>query len=93
MENAKVTSEVYRYNVGEIEVVVMSDGFRKTPLDKYLKNATVEQLAQALDAAGLPTDHLRNTYSPVMLRTGGKGAGGKGGPNRTEKGRVIPSGL
>ena len=71
MENAKVTSEVYRYNVGEIEVVVMSDGFRKTPLDKYLKNATVEQLAQALDAAGLPTDHLRNTYSPVMLRTGG----------------------
>jgi glyoxylase-like metal-dependent hydrolase (beta-lactamase superfamily II) len=66
-----MSSEVYRYNVGEIEVVVMSDGFRKTPLDNYLKNATVEQLAQALGAAGLPTDHIRNTYSPVMLRTAG----------------------
>lgn len=64
-------SEVHRYDVGDIEVVVLSDGFRKTPLDNYLKNASKEQLAAALEEAGLPTDHIRNTYSPVLIRTGG----------------------
>lgn len=64
-------TEVHRYNVGDIEVVVLSDGFRKTPLDNYLKNASKEQLAAALEEAGLPTDHIRNTYSPVLIRTGG----------------------
>jgi glyoxylase-like metal-dependent hydrolase (beta-lactamase superfamily II) len=62
---------VHRYDVGDIEVVVLSDGFRKTPLDNYLKNVSKEELAAALDAAGLPNDHLRNTYSPVLIRTGG----------------------
>lgn len=66
-----LATEVHRYNVGDIEIVVLSDGFRKTPLDNYLKNASKEELAAALEAAGLPTDHLRNTYSPVLIRTGG----------------------
>ena len=66
-----MASEVHRYNVGDIEVVVLSDGFRKTPLDNYLKNVSKEELAAALEAAGLPNDHLRNTYSPVLIRTGG----------------------
>jgi len=66
-----LASEVHRYNVGDIEVVVLSDGFRKTPLDNYLKNVSKEELAAALEAAGLPNDHLRNTYSPVLIRTGG----------------------
>ena len=61
---------MHRYDVGDIEVVVLSDGFRKTPLDNYLKNASKEQLAAALEEAGLPTDHIRNTYSPVLIRTG-----------------------
>lgn len=76
MENAHngercVTSEVHRYPVGDIEIIVVSDGFRKTPLDNYLKNATKEQLAEALEAAGLPTDHMKNTYAPALIRTGG----------------------
>jgi glyoxylase-like metal-dependent hydrolase (beta-lactamase superfamily II) len=62
---------VHRYNVGDIEVVVLSDGFRKTPLDNYLKNASKEELAAALEEAGLPNDHIRNTYSPVLIRTAG----------------------
>ena len=66
-----VPSEVHRYNVGDIEIVVLSDGFRKVPLDNYLKNASKEELAAALEEAGLPTDHIRNTYSPVLIRTGG----------------------
>ena len=67
-----MASEVHRYNVGDIEIVVLSDGFRKTPLDNYLKNASKEELAAALEAAGLPNDHIRNTYSPVLIRTGGR---------------------
>ena len=66
-----MTSEVYRYDVGDIEVVVLFDGFRKASLDKYLRNASTEELAAALERAGLPNDHLRNTYSPVLIRTGG----------------------
>ncbi len=67
-----MTSEVHRYNAGDIEIVVVSDGFRKASLDNYLKNATKEQLAAALEAAGLPTDHMKNTYAPVLIRTGGQ---------------------
>ena len=40
--------------------------------DKYLSNASPEQLAKALGAAGLPTDKMKNGYAPIMLTTGGK---------------------
>jgi len=66
-------AEVHRYKVGDIEVTVLSDGFRQVPVnDKYLVNASPEDLAKALAAAGQPTDKMKNTYSPIVLQTGGK---------------------
>jgi glyoxylase-like metal-dependent hydrolase (beta-lactamase superfamily II) len=63
----------HRYKVGDIEVAVLTDGFRMVPVDdKYLRNASVADLTAALKAAGLPTDKMKNTYSPVVLTTGGK---------------------
>ena len=63
----------HRYNVGDIEVTVLSDGFRMVPVDdKYLSNASAQDLANALKAAGQPTDKMKNTYSPIVLKTGGK---------------------
>jgi glyoxylase-like metal-dependent hydrolase (beta-lactamase superfamily II) len=63
----------YRYNVGDIEVTVLSDGFRMVPVDdKYLRNAGAGDLSAALAVAGLPVDKMKNTYSPIVLTTGGK---------------------
>jgi glyoxylase-like metal-dependent hydrolase (beta-lactamase superfamily II) len=68
-----MVSEVHRYKIGDIEVTVLSDGFRQVPVnDKYLVNASAEDLAKALSAAGQPTDKMKNTYSPIVLTTGGK---------------------
>jgi glyoxylase-like metal-dependent hydrolase (beta-lactamase superfamily II) len=65
--------EFHRYKVGDIEVTVLPDGFRQVPVNSnYLINATAEDLAKALAAAGQPTDKMKNTYSPIVLTTGGK---------------------
>jgi glyoxylase-like metal-dependent hydrolase (beta-lactamase superfamily II) len=64
---------VYRYKVGDIEVAVVPDGFRMVPVDgNYLKNASAEELAAQLKAAGQPADKMKNTYTPIVLTTGGK---------------------
>lgn len=63
----------HRYKVGDIEVTVVTDGFRNVPVDgKYLTNASGQDLAAQLAAEGQPTDVMKNTYSPIVLRTGGK---------------------
>ena len=67
-----MTSEVHRYKLGDIAVTVLSDGFRIASPDTYLANATKEDLVATLAAAGLPTDHMRNTYAPIVLETSGK---------------------
>ena len=36
----------HRYKVGDIEVTVLTDGFRNVPVDgNYLRNASAEELA------------------------------------------------
>ncbi|HEY5962579.1 MAG TPA: MBL fold metallo-hydrolase [Xanthobacteraceae bacterium] len=66
-------AEFHRYKVGDIEVTVLSDGFRMVPVNgNYLVNASAEDLARALTAAGLPADKMQNTYSPIVLTIGGK---------------------
>src|SRR5260221_12235869 len=68
-----MVAEVHRYKVGDIEVTVLTDGFRMVPVNgNYLINASADDLAKALAAAGLPTDKMKNTYSPIVLTTGGK---------------------
>jgi glyoxylase-like metal-dependent hydrolase (beta-lactamase superfamily II) len=64
---------VYRYKLGDIEVTVLTDGFRDVPVNgQYLTNASAEDLAAQLKAEGRPTDFMRNTFSPIVLKTGGK---------------------
>ena len=73
MRRRLMAAEVHRYKVGDIEVTVLSDGFRMVPVDgNYLSNASADDLAKALAAAGQPTDKMKNTYSPIVLTTGGK---------------------
>jgi glyoxylase-like metal-dependent hydrolase (beta-lactamase superfamily II) len=68
-----MVAEAHRYKIGDIEVTVLTDGFRMVPVDdKYLINAGAADLAKALAAAGLATDKMKNSYSPIVLTTGGK---------------------
>jgi glyoxylase-like metal-dependent hydrolase (beta-lactamase superfamily II) len=72
LENQFVTSEVHRYKVGDIGVTVLSDGFRISSPDGYIINPGKDELLATLAQAGLPTDHMRNVYAPVLIETGGK---------------------
>ncbi len=67
-----MTSEVHRYKLGDIAVTVLSDGFRVVSPDGYIANASKDALVATLAAAGLPTDHMKNTYAPIVLATGGR---------------------
>ena len=67
-----MAADIHRYKIGDIEVTVLSDGFRMVPLDGYIMNASTDEIAAALRDAGLPTDRMKNTYSPIVLTTGGK---------------------
>src|SRR5215203_4990286 len=68
-----MAADVHRYKIGDIEVTVLSDGFRMVPVNgNYLSNASADDLAKALAAAGQPTDKMKNPYSPIVLTTGGK---------------------
>jgi glyoxylase-like metal-dependent hydrolase (beta-lactamase superfamily II) len=68
-----VADAAHRYKVGDIEVAVLTDGFRMVPVDdKYLRNANAADLAGQLKASGQPTDKMKNTYSPIVLTTARK---------------------
>jgi len=67
-----VSSEVHRYDVGDIKVTVLSDGFRVSSTDGYILNVGKDVLLGTLAQAGLPTDHMRNVYAPILIETGGK---------------------
>jgi glyoxylase-like metal-dependent hydrolase (beta-lactamase superfamily II) len=68
-----VATEAHRYNIGDIAVTVLTDGFRMVPVDdKYVRNAKTDEIKAELAAAGLPTDRIKNTYSPIVLTTAGK---------------------
>ena len=46
-----MAAEVHRYKVGDIEVTVLTDGFRMVPVNgNYVSNASVDDLAKALAA-------------------------------------------
>jgi glyoxylase-like metal-dependent hydrolase (beta-lactamase superfamily II) len=68
-----VADAAHRYKIGDIEVTVLTDGYRDVPVDgKYVINASAEDLAAQLKSEGRPTDFMRNTFSPIVLKTGGK---------------------
>jgi glyoxylase-like metal-dependent hydrolase (beta-lactamase superfamily II) len=63
---------VYRYKVGSIEVTAVTDGMRDAPLGTFVKNAPVEQINAALQAAYLPKDKFPFVFTPIVVNTGTK---------------------
>ncbi|GGE47684.1 MBL fold metallo-hydrolase [Agaricicola taiwanensis] len=64
---------VYRHKVGEFEVTAVNDGAGKRPLDaSFVRNAELEDVQKALEAAFLPTDTLTISYTPIVINTGSR---------------------
>jgi glyoxylase-like metal-dependent hydrolase (beta-lactamase superfamily II) len=63
----------YRYKVGDVEVTVITDGVIRLPLPaNFVSNVKTEDVKAALTAAHMSPDIFNNTYTPVVLNTGGK---------------------
>ncbi len=70
---SKQAAGFYRYNIGDIQVTVVTDGARTFPLpDGFIANANKEEINAALQAAYLPPDNVTIYFSPIVVNTGGK---------------------
>jgi len=59
--------------IGDIEVVVLSDGTRRSKLTASpSRSASLEQFQEALAADGLPRDEIATSFQPVLVKSGGK---------------------
>ncbi|MBX9711443.1 MAG: MBL fold metallo-hydrolase [Xanthobacteraceae bacterium] len=69
----KQAPSFYRYKVGDIEVAVVSDGANTYPLaDKFVLNASKDDVNAALGRAFLPQDKVTIHFAPLAINTGGK---------------------
>jgi glyoxylase-like metal-dependent hydrolase (beta-lactamase superfamily II) len=76
------------FKVGDIQMTTVYDGVvaRKQPDPSFIRNASVDDLAKALTASGLPTDNVPNLFTVPVARVGGRtilfdaGTGGQLGP-------------
>ncbi len=76
----------YRFKVGDIEVTAINDGVAYRPLDGFIKNASIQDVQQALGAGFLPTDKMTIPFTTLVVNTGSKlvlidsGNGNSGAP-------------
>lgn len=69
----KQAPSFYRYNVGDIQVTVVSDGRNTFPLeDSFIANAKKDEVNAALEKAFLPRDIFTIYFAPLVIDTGGK---------------------
>ena len=70
---AMPSSGVFRYKFGDGEIIQVLDGVRTFPIpDGFVTNATKEQTAAALEAVYMPKGQITNSFSPVVVKLGGK---------------------
>jgi glyoxylase-like metal-dependent hydrolase (beta-lactamase superfamily II) len=63
----------YRYKVGDMEVNVITDGVvRGKLLPNFVTNAKTEEVQDALAAAHYDREIFNNTFTPIVLNSGGK---------------------
>jgi glyoxylase-like metal-dependent hydrolase (beta-lactamase superfamily II) len=64
---------VYRYKFGDGEIVQLFDGARTFPLpDGFIVNVPKEQTAAAYEALYMPKGQLTISFSPLIVKSGGK---------------------
>lgn len=63
----------YSYKVGDIEIIGVHDGYWEMPLNPgFVGNAELEDVQDALEAAGHPRDIVPINFAQTVIRTGGK---------------------
>ncbi|MBX9911864.1 MAG: MBL fold metallo-hydrolase [Beijerinckiaceae bacterium] len=62
----------YRYKVGDITVTAINDGFAMRPVEGFIRNADIADVKKALESAFLPTTSFQNTFTTLVVQTGGK---------------------
>jgi glyoxylase-like metal-dependent hydrolase (beta-lactamase superfamily II) len=64
---------VYRYKVGDAEIVQLMDGARTFPMpDKFVVNVSKDEAIKAAAAAYMPEGKVTIPFSPMVVNTGGK---------------------
>lgn len=86
---------VYRYKVGDIDVMAINDGVGSRKLDEgFVRNAPLADVQRALDAAFFPAGQIAITYTQLLVKNGQSltlidtGFGDNGAPTT---GSLIPS--
>ena len=84
---------VYRYKMGDYEIIQLMDGARTFPLpDHFVVNASKDEAIKAAAAAYMPDGKLTIPFSPMLINTGGKlvaiDTGNGLGANAASKGAV-----
>jgi glyoxylase-like metal-dependent hydrolase (beta-lactamase superfamily II) len=63
----------HKYRVGSVEVTALYDGMWAKPHDPaFFKNASVEETREALEKAGLPSDHVPIPLTVTVLTVNGR---------------------
>lgn len=64
---------VYRYKVGDAEIIQLMDGARTFPMpDKFVVNVSKDEAIKAAAAAYMPDGKVTIPFSPMIVNTGGK---------------------
>jgi len=67
------SSGVYRYKVGDVQIVQLMDGARTFPMpDNFVANASKDEAIKAAAAAYMPDGKVTIPFSPMVVNTGGK---------------------
>ncbi|RDV05880.1 MBL fold metallo-hydrolase [Undibacter mobilis] len=84
---------VYAYKMGDAEIIQVFDGARTFPIpDNFIVNLSKEETAKAYAAQYMPAGQLTITFSPLIVKVGGKtiaiDTGNGLGANAATKGAV-----
>jgi glyoxylase-like metal-dependent hydrolase (beta-lactamase superfamily II) len=62
----------YRFKVGDIEVTAINDGVAPRSVEGFIRNADINDVKKALRDAFLPETGYQNSYTTLVLQTGGR---------------------
>jgi glyoxylase-like metal-dependent hydrolase (beta-lactamase superfamily II) len=84
---------VYRYKLGEFEIIQLMDGARTFPMsDQFVANVSKDEAIKAAAAAYMPDGKITIPFSPMLINTGSKlvliDTGNGLGANAATKGAV-----
>ncbi len=70
---AAKSTGVYRYRLGDFEIIQLMDGARTFPMpDKFVVNVSKDEAIKAAAAAYMPDGKVTIPFSPMIINTGSK---------------------